>query len=158
MTRKRNTLNSFGPHLLAALIKGSREEVVLKPILWRQAVVLRQRINQLRKLMLEENHPLAMAVQRASVSVHWGPKFGLPEIKTKTNANKQTYPIDGDAEVMLRILPKDDEFAEIFERAGITPTEGTQPELPLEPTAPTPLSPSVAADLESILAEIDIKD
>jgi len=108
--------------------------------------------------MMDEEHPLAMAVQRAGIAIKWGPAYGLPHIETLTNSKRVTYPKRGDSPVIVYIAPKDDEFIEALKLAGVDTTH-TPPLTPnpnpssTDPhTLPSTFPPS---DLAELLAEID---
>jgi hypothetical protein len=105
MTEKRNRsktpVSSFGPELLAALVKGGASPLELVCIDSKVATKLVQRLYTLRKRMREENHPQADLAQRAKVSNQKGGK--------RLN--------------VITISPHDWEFKDILAKAGIQTAE-----------------------------------
>lgn len=111
-------IESFGPELMAALIEGSTKVFDFQ-LPYNDAVRFRRRIHQLRARMREEKHEKAMLVERARVSIIWGPDAGLPEIETRKINNAGRVPVDLNAPVKIRIKPYDSEFAAALNAAGV---------------------------------------
>lgn len=95
--RSKTPVSSFGPELLAALIKGAAEPLELQCPNSAIATKLVQRLYTLRKRMREENHPQSALVQRAKVSNQKG----------------------GRHLATIFIRPHDYEYRDIFSNAGI---------------------------------------
>lgn len=123
--KRRYPVSSFGPEVMAALIKGSQEKVILKftnadgKSAMTKAIYLQHRIHTLRAMMREENHEHAELVTRARTSRMWGAKVGeahAPDHK-------------GEKYVELHIYPNDSQFASIFAEAGVE-----LPEIKIEPS------------------------
>lgn len=114
MTRSRSSpVESFGPELLATLIKGAIETVEV-PLPYRKAVRLRQRLYQLRSAMVAEKHPKADDVKRVHIKIAWGPEVLLVE-----NARRVQRPKDNNSPCVVIVAPKDSEFFEALSRAGV---------------------------------------
>lgn len=115
--RKRRALpaiESFGPELLASLIRGSNSELKLEGS-YKQMVVLRRRLHELRAAMRERRHDLYHIVQKAQLEITWP-----ADTPVRTSRKGVKYPVNNNAPVTLRISPHDSEFADIFKRAGVT--------------------------------------
>jgi hypothetical protein len=101
--RKTNrSVSSFGPELLAALIRGGEKTLAVPMPSFEAAFALRQRLYELRKALRSENHPDCARAYRASIA--------LP---TK----------EGDGSSVLTIRPKDEEFTAALRAVGITPID-----------------------------------
>lgn len=114
---------SFGPELLAAVIRGSREKIDIRLPSYKKAVRLQQRIAMLRKAMREEHHPLAEVATRARCSVIWGAEGGFKPEETSANQKGAKFPVDRDCPALLRIWPQDSEFRKAFNAAGISDSD-----------------------------------
>lgn len=128
--RSRYPVSSFGPELMAVLLKGAREEVRIPCRDAKQAQHLQARIHALRGAMNREKHPQYELSTRARTARDW--KIGE----------------DGKAkDFALIIRPNDSQFADIIKAAGIEVTD--ERDL-LEETAPplTPKDPSTQPDPE----------
>jgi hypothetical protein len=133
MTRpkmSRSTVNSFGPELMAVLLKGSRERVEIPCPDQRTMKFIQMRLQMLRGAMFRERHQAYAVVVRARTSRTW---------------NKS----DKDKDCVLVVQPNDSQFADIFKRAGIEVTQherdilddlGAQnaPSEPIVPDIPDP--------------------
>jgi hypothetical protein len=106
-------LTSFGPEILATLLKGSREEVVLD-MPYNEAVELRKRMHFLRARMRQDKHELASIVAGAKVTIRWG-----PEVATSTSRKGVKYPTDSHSLVQLVVRPQDYTFRAAIEAAGV---------------------------------------
>jgi hypothetical protein len=99
-TKSKTPVVSFGPQLMAVLLKGSRERVELdftsEPS---RAVAMAFRLNQLRQAMRAENHEHAKLVYRAKV------------LAVRDGNNKPTG--------QLIVSPKDAEFESALVAAGV---------------------------------------
>lgn len=99
-TKSKTPVVSFGPKLLAALLKAARQEVRFEfPNEPRKAVRLAFRFNQLRQAMRAEKHEFADKVYRVKVLAHLTPQ--------------------GKPTGVLTLTPKDSEFDEAFDAAGV---------------------------------------
>lgn len=112
---KRNPLpvSSFGPEILAALIKGTQEVVKVE---FKNAKIARRfqlRLQQLRGAMKREEHPLADLSQRATTSLLWGERAGV-EYKSDTK---------GSSYACVIIRPRDTEFVSAINKAGVRVTD-----------------------------------
>lgn len=124
-------IESFGPELLALLLRGGLERVELVCPSYNFAVRLQQRINSLRAEMRRALHPQYSIAARVKVAILWGPRaaeqtqrnkdvdFGLPEeIANKRNARR---PREGEGYKTLLVLePHDIQFRSVINAAGIT--------------------------------------
>jgi hypothetical protein len=108
MTRAKNTrqpVSSFGPQLLAALLKGAVEKVEIPCPDQRTMQWLQLRIQTLRGAMEREGHPQYALVTRARTARSWNQKKGL------------------DVDCKLIIQPHDSQFSDILTKAGIAATD-----------------------------------
>lgn len=136
MTKKRHTpIESFGPEILAALIKGSKEPVVIRFPTYRQAYSFTMRLSQLKAQMLLQKHALGSVVQRAKPSLDWGQHLD-PPVATKYGHHKTASPINHATPTTCTISPRDSEFEEALKAAGITPAELKRDVLDDVPTSP----------------------
>jgi hypothetical protein len=98
--KSRRPVYSFGPRLLALLLKGARERVDIPCPDQRTMHWLQVRIHSLRSAMQAEGHPQYPIVTRA-----------------RTTRSK------GDTDCVLTIQPHDNQFDAILDAAGITADE-----------------------------------
>lgn len=144
-------IESFGPELMAALLKGGREPVLIPfegPLGKKTAHNFQRRIHTLRRRMREENHPQYMVATRARVSLFWGEKAAELDPK-RFESLREDY--DGKRGAVIVIRPHDTEFASILNKAGIE-VDGVQIIPQLEETIPdTTPSPT----LEDLLSDLD---
>ena len=121
MTKKSHLpVASFGPELMAALLQGAAHDYSIQ-MPWKIAVRFRQRVYQLRAAMRAEKHEKLDLVSRVRIIVSWPKGTRL----TKVAGNSFEYPHDPNTECTVRIAPADSEFADILNKAGITPHLGT---------------------------------
>lgn len=100
MPRKNNSpVSSFGPELLAALLRGGQQELRIPVPNFNTAFALRQRFYALRKAMRSESHEQLSFAMRASIP--------LPLENP-----------DGTATLVIR--PHDDEFSSLLRKAGVS--------------------------------------
>lgn len=147
--RKQTPLESFGPELLAALIKGGREEVRIPFPQYRQASYFRARLHQLRNVMRSENHPMASVASKARVILLYGEKAGLAPVPDSGPKG----PKDRSVPAVIVIKPQDAEFATILAAAGVTADDIRSSDELLgtaEATAPS-TAPLADPDFDSIL-------
>lgn len=140
---------SFGPELMALLIKGSQEKVVLTfegEHGRRKAKHLQLRIQTLRARMREERHPDYRITMRAKVSVMWGER-----------AVKENAPVDwkedemGYRGALLVVRPHDSEFSDAIAKAGVNVPPPTF-------TPPSSKRTNTGDFLDEILAGVDTTD
>jgi hypothetical protein len=111
--RSPQPVSSFGPELLAALIKGSKEPVVIKLANRTQGRTLQLRIQMLRGAMQREGHPMYAIVTRVKTSLKWGNRLS-PDLETDVKGIKAAE---------LHLIPRDSEFGDAIRRAGVEVTE-----------------------------------
>lgn len=143
-------IESFGPELMTLLLKGGREQVILRGT-YRKLSNFRTRIGLLRTQMILQKHKMYPVASRAGFLLLWGKRAGEflasrnepvpagflsdPSFKTKKNYNR--YPIDRDVPALLVVQPRDLQFRSLLEDAGITSAEiGSTPTLTGAGTAP----------------------
>lgn len=125
--RSKNPVSSFGPELMAVLIKGSRETVTIPFPDARSMKYFQLRIQTLRGAMRRENHPQLSVVEIARTSRQWDlDEFGKP-----TNFR-------------LVVEPQDLRFRDAIKAAGIELTDIAAADDILDDTAlpETPIDPS----------------
>lgn len=125
--KSRYPVSSFGPELLAALLKGSVERVEIPCPSMRVMMALQMRIQMLRGAMARENHEQYALVTRARTSRTW---------------DKEKDP-KGDRTSVLVIQPNDSQFTDLITKAGVDVTTAHRDLLEDQP-APTdvPTDPS----------------
>lgn len=114
---------SFGPEIMAALLRGARERFEVGPMPYRKAVAFHMRVHSLRRSMREENHPEYPLTSRALITVAWGPKAGLPAVPEKFNSRNVPRPADPEAPAKLLIRPHDSDFNDVLLAAGVSADE-----------------------------------
>lgn len=124
MSRPKPPITSFGPQLLGALIKGSKEPIVLT-LSYREASVMRRRLYELRNRLREEKHELAPIVENVRIFIEWGPSINFPTIEERVSSKSVRSPRNPNATVRLTIRPADSEFREALQRAGVDAHELT---------------------------------
>lgn len=139
--RSKAPIESFGPELMATLLKGARERTEV-PMPYRKGVALRRRLNSLRARMREENHPAYSLAMRAMIQLHWGKDAGLDPVPEHTNSQGVRFPDDIDVPAKLIISPRDSEFTTDLQRAGI---QADLKEDPLSESHETPDSDPLSA-------------
>lgn len=124
--RPSSPIDSFGPEILATLLKGAREEIRI-PTTYRRGVALRQRLYQLRTAMQKQNHELRSVVARVKVILEWGKRAGLPEVEEVFNSKKVARPRDSEVPAILIVRPHDSEFTKALTDAGVQVNEAEDP-------------------------------
>lgn len=139
-------IESFGPALMQALIRGGREKLTLKFLGEdgkRDAHTFQRRIHTLRQRMREVEHEDYIIVTRARVSIFWGDRaipFGAPaDWKDDHNGHKGAF---------IVIRPQDTEFIDVLANAGI----GEATKLPDPKPIDVVASPTA---LDDLLADLD---
>lgn len=133
----RYPVSSFGPELMALLIKASRERIEVPCQSMNQMKALQMRIHSLRGSMGREKHPQYALVTRVHTSCTWDfEKF--PSTKAKQFPKNAT-------DCKLVLYPKDSQFTDILNRAGITVDDIKDAGAVLDEIAPpdTPKDPSI---------------
>lgn len=133
----RYPVSSFGPELMALLIKASRERVEVKCDSMNQMKNLQMRIHMLRGAMNKERHPQYALATRVHTSCTWDNE-AHPSTKSKQ------FPRDA-TDCKLILYPKDSQFASILEAAGIRVEDMKDAGAVLDEVAPpdTPKDPSL---------------
>lgn len=116
--RRLPSVESFGPELLTALVKASREEVRIE-LPYRAAISLAQRLNKLRHTMEIQQHELFRIVARVRITILWGEKAGLPPVEAKRSSKNVPRPLDTEVPSILVLVPHDNEFMDALHAAGI---------------------------------------
>jgi hypothetical protein len=115
-------IESFGPELMAALLKGSRERLVV-PFVGesgkRMAHSFQKRIHTLRQRMREEKHPSYVIAARAMVSIFWGERA----VGVHDCAKEWGDDYNGNRGAIIVIRPRDSEFTDILAEVGVAPTQ-----------------------------------
>lgn len=124
--RSRNPVASFGPELMALLIKGSRETVIVPCEDKRELQNLQMRIHMLRGAMGREKHPNTTTVQRARTSRMWD----LDENGNPTNFR-------------LRVEPQDLRFRAAIAAAGVVVDEAHVEDILADADTTVPIDPSL---------------
>lgn len=122
-------VESFGPELLAALLKGATEEVHV-PMTWRQAIRFRQRVHQMREAMRRTSHPKYELCTKVRISIDFPPDTPT------TKSGRHLVPVDRGIPVKLVLSPNDSEFGPLLLAAGIRPLD--EVEAATEPLGPEP--------------------
>lgn len=151
--RTKYPLESFGPELMAALLKGGREKVIL-PFLGpdgkRRAHNFQRRIHTMRRRMADAHHPNYMVATRARVSIFWGESAykidqrQFLELKEDHNGNRGA---------VIVIQPHDIEFRDVLTKAGVEVTGDMAAPIDL-PTMPAAAEPGTKTTLEDLLDEL----
>lgn len=134
MTRpSRYPVASFGPELMAALVKGSREEITIPCPDAKTLLFLQNRIHMLRGAMGREKHPNYGLVQRARTSRMWDEPDGKRVAKpTKSASNFR-----------LIIRPNDQQFASMIKAAGVVVDDAAMRDVLETTETSTPTDPSI---------------
>lgn len=123
MTRSRSPLvESFGPELLAALLKASTGRYVVK-LPFNHAVRFRQRLYSLRNAMRIAKHEKYSLVSRVRITIAWD-----KEAATR-KAGDHTVPIDQSEPCEVELMPNDTEFSNALAEAGVQVIAPSLPEL-----------------------------
>lgn len=133
MTRpSRYPVSSFGPELMAALVKGSREPITIPCPDAKTLMFLQQRIHMLRGAMGREKHPQYQLVQRARTSRLWDEPEGKRVTKPSRSATN----------FRLVIRPNDNQFADLIKQAGVVVDDSAMRDVLDDTTHDTPVDPS----------------
>lgn len=130
-SKTRYPVESFGPELMAVLLKGSREKVILKfegaeGAGKKQAHAFHRRIHTLRSKMREEDHPDFNLAARALVSIFWGARA--------TQEGGDKVPVEWASDIagkrgaIIVLRPRDSEFDDILKQAGVEVPKPSIPE------------------------------
>lgn len=117
-------VESFGPEILAALIKGATEPVRMT-LSYKVGTRLRMRIHQLREAMRKSGHEKYNLVARVVVTVRW------PSDTPTEKQGRYNVPIDRNTKCEVKLQANDLEFADELRAAGVDIGLGAD----LEPTA-----------------------
>ena len=129
----RYPVSSFGPELMALLLKASRERVEVPCESMTQMKALQMRIHSLRGQMNRERHPNYALVTRVHTSCTW-------DFDKFPSTRKKQFPKDA-TNCKLVLYPKDSQFTSILEAAGIHAEDIKNVEGLLDDQAP-PSTPS----------------
>jgi hypothetical protein len=113
--KERNPLESFGPEIKEALLKGSRERFILPFPSSARATAFQRRCNGLRAALRRREHPDYKAVARCRVSVyrrtnHVADRDDFLSIEREAGIEAPAYVV---------CSPHDADFREVLEKAGI---------------------------------------
>ena len=118
-------LESFGPNIMAALLKGAVEGFEVWAS-YKDAIRFRQRIHRLRSAMREAKHSEYPIVARVKVTIRW------PEGTKLEKSGRYLVPTDRNTRVLLALRPNDSEFDDMLKNIGLDTTgeieSATQPE------------------------------
>ena len=126
--KSRYPVESFGPELMAVLLKGSREKVILRfegpdGEGKRRAHSFHRRIHTLRSKMREENHPDHALAARALCSIYWGARAVTEGAPTSWAPD-----FSGRMGALIVIRPRDSEFDDVLKQAGVEVAPRAEPE------------------------------
>lgn len=130
---RRYPVSSFGPEIMAALVKGSKERIVLQFPNQAAAITFQHRIHTLRSSMRKEDHPACELVSRARASRVYGKKLG-PEYADDPDGKRACH---------LVIQPNDLQFADVVKAAGV---EIDPPKVDVTEEGAAALAPFMAPD------------
>lgn len=133
----RYPVSSFGPELMALLIKASRERVEVPCESMTQMKNLQMRIQMLRGAMNRERHPQYVIATRVHTSCQW-------DFDKHPSTKKTQFPRNAE-NCRLVLYPRDSQFADILAKAGVTTDDikAVDDILAEEPAAPsTPADPT----------------
>lgn len=140
--RPRPPAASFGPSLMAALLKGALEGYAVR-LPFRRAVALRQRIYKLRAAMRDEGHSQYDLASRVTISIL------LPDGAPYSNVAPQ----DRSSLCTVRIEPADSNFDAALKAAGVDPSLRS-PEPEGDTTQLQPSVPSQEEALEDFFSDL----
>lgn len=110
-------VESFGPELLTALLKGATQEVSV-PMTWKQAIRFRQRVHSMREAMRRTSHPKYELCSRVAITIE------LPLGTPTEVSGRHRIPTDRNIGVRVILSPNDSQFGPLLAAAGIrTPEE-----------------------------------
>lgn len=120
-SKSRYPLESFGPEIMAALLRGATQTVRI-PTTYRLGVQFRRRVHQLRGRMKEEGHPEYALAARTKVQLLFGPEAGLEPVPTRRGPGTRhiLHPEDPSVPAVLVLSPHDSEFTSLLSKAGIS--------------------------------------
>jgi hypothetical protein len=146
--KSRYPIESFGPEIMAALLKASREKVTIAFQSYRDAVRFQQRIHILRSQMRDLHHPMYPIAARVHTSVLFGRRAGLAEVETYRNTKGMHYPRDRNIPAVIILKPRDSEFTAALNAAGVqvTPLANLLPETPTPQQSATTTTESTRVD------------
>ena len=130
MTRpkaSRYPVTSFGPELMAILLKGAREKVSIPCPDQRFMKHLQMRLQMLRGAMAREKHPQYNLVTRARTTRQWSP-------------------LGKDLECVLVVQPNDAQFTDALRAAGVSVTSNDEDLLRHPEPLPSPSLDPVVDD------------
>ncbi len=122
-------IESYGPELMAALLKGAVDTFTME-MPFQRAVRFRQRIYQLRFAMESQGHPKYNLVSRVRTTIRW------PEGTELVPCGHYFSPKDRTVTCQITISPNDSEFADDLRKAGVTvgpPEDEVEDEVPIAP-------------------------
>lgn len=122
MSKPIHTVDHFGPEIMAALLRGSKESFAVS-MPYREAVRFHMRLNSLRKAMRETEHEKYPVVAKTKIRIVFGKDAGFPEVPVTRNSKNTAHPVDRSTPSKVIIEPHDREFAAALEKAGITADE-----------------------------------
>lgn len=135
MTRpSRYPVASFGPELMAALVKGAETRIEIHLETAREMQWLQQRIHMLRGAMGKEKHPNYTLAQRARTSRQWDEPEGTPRTGKPTKSARN---------FRLVIEPNDVQFKSALEAAGVKIDNEAMRDVLDDTTTDIPTDPSV---------------
>lgn len=115
-------IESFGPDLLAALLKGAKERVEVTLPSWKSGARMQLRLQQLRFTMQRLNDELWPIVARTKISLLWGLRAGFEDTPAK-HARGTPRPINPLVPCKIILEPRDSEFIGALHRAGVMADE-----------------------------------
>lgn len=150
-TRTPPPVTSFGPEIMAALLRGSKERFEI-PMPYRDAIKFTMRIHSLRHAMRTEGHEQVNVVSMTKVRVLWGERAGLPPVPERKNSRNVPYPENSDIPAKVVIEPHDREFAQALIAAGIKADELKAD--PLLDFTPSPNTNGTVPDADDYLDQV----
>lgn len=145
-TKAPRPVESFGPEILAALLRGATEPLTLD-MSYKMGIRFRLRIHQLREAMRRQAHEKYELVARVRVSIEW------PDGTALEKQGRYWVPRDRNTKCRITLKPNDAEFAAALSAAGIDPLSGvTSSDLPTEP-AERPRHSTPVSTLEDMLKD-----
>lgn len=137
----RYPVSSFGPELMAVLLKGANEVICLKFPNLNKATYFQHRIHTLRSSMRKEGHPLAELVSRAKFKRVWGAKLYEHYKDEKYKEFLEDH--KGARCCHIIVQPNDIEFGDILTEAGVEVPKPKIPDPAPLPSEPSPALPGV---------------
>lgn len=132
-------VESFGPELLAALLKGATEGLEFTTS-YATAVRFRLRTHQLRESMRKSGHEQYNLIARVRVSVRW------PDETPVSKLGRHNVPNDRNTQVIVSLSPNDSEFGDMLRGAGV--------EMGMDQVLPATTVTRPLQDLEDLLADL----